>query len=42
MANATMYSKKDKVYKRFPITCTPSKEACKECPLKFNCDKKEE
>lgn len=42
MANATMYSKKDKAFRKFPIKCEPSKDSCAKCPLRNNCDKKED
>ena len=38
MAQAKMYSKKDRRFVNFPITCEPS-EDCEKCPLKFNCKK---
>lgn len=38
MAQVKMYSKKDKRFVNFPISCTPSDE-CEKCQLKFTCDK---
>lgn len=39
MAQAKLYSKKDKRFVNFPIACTASDDECKKCKLKFNCDK---
>lgn len=39
MAQLKMYSKKDRRFVNFPITCTPSDDECKKCQLKFNCNK---
>ena len=39
MPSIKIYSKKDKRFVNFTIACTPSDDECKNCPLKFNCDK---
>ena len=39
MAQAKMYSKKNRRFINFPIACTPSDDECKKCQLKFTCDK---
>ena len=42
MAQVKIYSQKDKTFKQFLIKCDPSKEDCKKCPLKNNCNKKKD